>query len=163
MAAALAASLSACAGTDAVHTAARTDDAAPSIDVTATQPPARISLMQHIGDNTRELRRLTVEPDGGWSCDNCAGDQKNSQGRLSPAQNDELHRLVGSPEFRQEVLDRRGRRYTCEGALYSSLFMIQGAITVGDCPGEERLPVTDAVLRLLADATPVEIARSVAA
>ena len=119
--------------------------------------------MQHIGDNTAEVRKLDVEPDGEWSCENCEGDGKNSKGKLSATQNTELQRMLSDPNFGQEVRQRNGRRFTCDDALYSSLFTGQYAITVGDCPGEDRLPVTDAILRLLTDATPAEMARRISA
>jgi hypothetical protein len=161
--AALVLSLSACSGTDVAPTPVPSSDAVPPSGAGTTAPPAPITLMQHIGDDTTSVRRLGVDPAGTWFCKNCAGDGKESEGQLSSAQHDDLRRLVASPEFREEVQQRRGRRYSCDGALYSTLLTDQGAITVTDCPQEEHPPTTDAILRLLADATPVEIAKSVSA
>lgn len=154
-------SLAACTGEDGSPTVAGASGTAPSMEATEPDSRVRISLIQHIGDDVDKQRWLTVETNGEWVCEDCAGDGKNSEGRLTDAQNDELQRLVRSPDFRQETLLRRGLRYSCAGALYSTLVAGQSPITVGDCPGEERLPVTDAILVILADATPVQIARTV--
>jgi hypothetical protein len=62
--------------------------------------------------------------------------------------------------YRPRVI--RTSRLLAVAALTVSLRACSGgdmrAITTADCPGEQRPPVTGAILRLLAGATPVEVA-----
>lgn len=152
--AALTVSLCACSGGDTEAELTRSTAGPPA----TTEPPSRFTLLQRPVGEAPKIRILDVEPDGAWSCDNCAGDGQTSNGRLSTTQNDELRRLLDGAAFREEAERARRYRLTCTDALVHTLRLGMSAITTADCPGEQRPPVTGAILRLLADATPVEVA-----
>ncbi|QDY10839.1 hypothetical protein FJK98_29890 [Micromonospora sp. HM134] len=124
-----------------------------------TAPGAtRVSLMQKLGEDG-PLRSLTVEPDGRWECDDCAGDGVTSTGSLDPEQVQRLHRLLADPRLAQETDQARQYRASCIDALTSSLLTTAGLITSQDCPGEERPAVAGEILLLLTQATPAEPTR----
>ncbi|TDB73475.1 hypothetical protein E1165_17190 [Micromonospora sp. KC723] len=115
----------------------------------------RVSLVQKLGQDG-PLRSLNVEPDGRWTCDDCAGDGVTSTGTLDPEQVTRLHGLLADPRLAQETDQVRQYRATCIDALTSSLLTSVGLITTQDCPGEERPPVAYEILLLLTQATPAE-------
>ncbi|TDC39317.1 hypothetical protein E1166_16840 [Micromonospora sp. KC213] len=115
----------------------------------------RVSLVQKLGQDG-PLRSLDVEPDGRWTCDDCAGDGVTSTGTLKPEQVQRLHGLLADPRLAQETDQVRQYRATCIDALTSSLLTTVGLITSQDCPGEERPPVAYEILLLLTQATPAE-------
>ncbi|MFJ8688489.1 hypothetical protein [Micromonospora wenchangensis] len=124
-----------------------------------TAPGAnRVSLMQKLGEDG-PLRSLTVEPDGRWECDDCAGDGVTSAGSLDPEQVQRLHRLLADPRLAQETDQARRYRASCIDALTSSLLTTAGLITSQDCPGEDRPAVAGEILLLLTQATPAEPTR----
>ncbi|WP_432900966.1 hypothetical protein ACQP1S_29125 [Micromonospora matsumotoense] len=118
----------------------------------------RVSLVQKLGDDG-PLRSLTVEPDGRWECDDCAGDGVTSTGSLDAEQVQRLQRLLADPRLAQETDQVRKYRATCIDALTSSLLTTTGLITSQDCPGEERPAVAGEILLLLTQATPAEPTR----
>ncbi|MFF5173938.1 hypothetical protein ACFY3U_15010 [Micromonospora sp. NPDC000089] len=121
----------------------------------AADAAARVSLVQKIGQDG-PLRTLTVEPDGRWECDDCAGDGVTSSGNLNPEQVTRLHGLLADPRLPGETDQARQYRLSCIGALTSSLVTAAGQITSQDCPGEEHPPVANEILLLLTQATPAE-------
>ncbi|SCF29909.1 hypothetical protein GA0070216_1097 [Micromonospora matsumotoense] len=118
----------------------------------------RVSLVQKLGDDG-PLRSLTVEPDGRWECDDCAGDGVTSTGSLDAEQVQRLQKLLADPRLAQETDQVRKYRATCIDALTSSLLTTTGLITSQDCPGEERPAVAGEILLLLTQATPAEPTR----
>ncbi|MBO4162216.1 hypothetical protein [Micromonospora antibiotica] len=118
----------------------------------------RVSLVQKLGDDG-PLRSLTVEPDGRWECDDCAGDGVTSTGSLDAEQVQRLHKLLADPRLAQETDQARRYRASCIDALTSSLLTTAGLVTSQDCPGEERPAVAGEILLLLTQATPAEPTR----
>ncbi|MEU1754580.1 hypothetical protein ABZ436_18180 [Micromonospora matsumotoense] len=118
----------------------------------------RVSLVQKLGDDG-PLRSLTVEPDGRWECDDCAGDGVTSTGSLDAEQVQRLQKLLADPRLAQETDQVRKYRATCIDALTSSLLTTTGLVTSQDCPGEERPAVAGEILLLLTQATPAEPTR----
>ncbi|WFE95032.1 hypothetical protein [Micromonospora sp. WMMD987] len=118
----------------------------------------RVSLVQKLGDDG-PLRSLTIEPDGRWECDDCAGDGVTSTGSLDAEQVQRLHGLLADPRLARETDQARRYRASCIDALTSSLVTAAGLITSQDCPGEERPAVAGEILLLLTQATPAEPTR----
>ncbi|MEU7616236.1 hypothetical protein AB0B27_09095 [Micromonospora rifamycinica] len=118
----------------------------------------RVSLVQKLGDDG-PLRTLSIEPDGRWECDDCAGDGVTSTGSLDAEQVQRLHGLLADPRLAQETDQARRYRASCIDALTSSLVTSTGLITSQDCPGEERPAVAGEILLLLTQATPAEPTR----
>ncbi|MFI9641672.1 hypothetical protein ACIG87_16670 [Micromonospora sp. NPDC051925] len=118
----------------------------------------RVSLVQKLGDDG-PLRSLTVEPDGRWECDDCAGDGVTSTGSLDAEQAQRLQKMLADPRLARETDQVRQYRASCIDALTSSLLTTAGLITSQDCPGEERPAVAGEILLLLTQATPAEPTR----
>jgi hypothetical protein len=100
-------------------------------------------------------RRLAVEADGSWTCDNCAGDGKNTTGRLTAAQIKQLRDLMADPAFSEED----GVPPTapqCGNKLESNMTTSSGVVLWSNCRGGGPPPVSLRILRLLADATPLD-------
>lgn len=100
-------------------------------------------------------RRLAVDPDGSWACDNCAGDGKSSAGRLTAAQMKQLQSYLDDPAFSEED----GVPPTspqCTDKLDSNMTTTSGIVLWSNCRGAAPPPVSQKILRLLAEATPLD-------
>ncbi|MEH1165629.1 hypothetical protein V6V47_09600 [Micromonospora sp. CPCC 205539] len=127
-----------------------------ALEVPATVGAGQVSLIQRVGADG-PLRTLSVERDGAWKCDDCAGDGVASRGTLAAEQTERLQVLLADPKLPEETDQVRHYRTTCIDALTSSLLTVAGLITTQDCPGEERPPVAGEILLLLTQATPAEV------
>ncbi|SCL14239.1 hypothetical protein GA0070624_0363 [Micromonospora rhizosphaerae] len=104
------------------------------------------------------VRSLTVEPNGKWNCQDCAGDGVNSTGALTPEQVQRLQQMLADPGLANETDEARRYRLACIDALTSTLLIPPGlTITSQDCPGEERTPIAGEILLLITQATPAEV------
>ncbi|MGC1213467.1 MAG: hypothetical protein WA890_19645 [Micromonospora sp.] len=116
----------------------------------------RVSLVQQLGSDG-PVRSLTVEPDGKWNCDDCAGDGVTSTGALAPDQVQRLQGMLVDPALAKETDEARRYQRTCIDALTSTLLIPPGlTVTQQDCPGEEPPAVAGEILLLLTQATPAE-------
>jgi hypothetical protein len=100
-------------------------------------------------------RRLAVETDGSWVCDNCAGDGKNATGRLNAAQMKQLRDFLADPVFKEED-GVPPSSPQCGDKLESNLITSSGVVLWSNCRGGGPPAVTLKILRLLADATPLD-------
>jgi hypothetical protein len=100
-------------------------------------------------------RRLAVEPDGSWVCDNCAGDGKNTTGRLDAAQLKQLRDLMADPAFGEED-GVSASAPQCGNRLESNMITSSGAVLWSNCRGGGPPPVSVRILRLLSGATPLD-------
>lgn len=116
----------------------------------------RVSLLQKVGGDA-PIRSLTVEPDGRWDCQDCAGDGVTSAGALTPDQVQRLQRMLADPALAKETDAARQYKQACIDALTSTLLIPPDlTITQQDCPGEDRPPIGAEILLLLTQATPAE-------
>jgi hypothetical protein len=120
--------------------------------------PSRVMLLQGRPGSGTRTRSLNVEADGTWECVNCAGDGKTSTGKLTTETNQELQRLLADPALQDEAKQTARYRPPCSDVLVSTIMTQHRLINSGDCPGDQRPPVAGAILRLLVDATPAELA-----
>ena len=132
--------------------------AAPSTSVSAAPPVAGALNGPVIINQSRTgpgERRLAVEPDGSWVCDNCAGDGRNTTGRLAAAQLKQLKDFMADPAFADEdgVAPNAPQ---CGNKLESNMITSSGAVLWSNCRGGGPPPVSLKILRLLADATPLD-------
>ena len=98
-----------------------TADGRGADDIPGAATANRVSLVQRLGDDG-PLRTLTVEPDGRWECDDCAGDGVTSTGypgRRSRCSG--CRSCSPTPRLAQETDQVRKYRATCIDALTSSL------------------------------------------
>jgi hypothetical protein len=100
-------------------------------------------------------RRLAVEPDGSWACDNCAGDGRNTTGRLTAAQLGQLRGLMADPAFGEED-GVPPSVPQCPDRLESNMTTSSGVVLWTNCRGGGPPPVSLRILRLLAGATPLD-------
>ncbi|MEV4119258.1 hypothetical protein [Micromonospora sp. NPDC049645] len=128
----------------------------PQLEIPATVAAGQVSLIQRLGEDG-PLRTLSVERNGAWQCNDCAGDGVTSRGTLAPELTERLQVLLANPALADETDQARRYRTTCIDALTSSLITSTGLITSQDCPGEERTPVAGEILLLLTQATPAEV------
>jgi hypothetical protein len=100
-------------------------------------------------------RRLAVDPNGSWACDNCSGDGKSTAGQLTAAQMKQLQAYLDDPAFK----DEDGVPPTlpqCSGKLDSNMTTSSGIVLWSNCRGAGPPPVSVKILKLLADATPLD-------
>lgn len=97
-------------------------------------------------------RRLSVEPTGAWSCDNCAGDARATAGQLTPAQVKQLQTYLDDPAFdREDGVPPTSPQ--CADKLDSNMTTTSGIVLWSNCRGAAPGPVSVKILRLLAEAT----------
>jgi hypothetical protein len=100
-------------------------------------------------------RRLEVEVDGSWTCDNCAGDDTMTSGKLSAAAIRRLQTLL-NPGLEAEDKAQRGKETPdCPGELVSNMISAFGVVVWSDCPGNQPPPITAAILDVLTQETPL--------
>jgi hypothetical protein len=121
----------------------------------ANGPPLNTPVIINQSRTGPGERRLAVEVDGAWACDNCAGDGKNSVGRLTAAQMKQLQTFLNDPAFGEEdgVPPTSPK---CGNKLDSNMTTSQGVVLWSNCRGAGPPPVSVKILRLLADATPLD-------
>jgi hypothetical protein len=100
-------------------------------------------------------RRFAVDRNGSWACDNCAGDGRSTAGRLTPAQMKQLQTYLDDPAFDEEdgVPPTSPK---CTSKLDSNMTTAHGVVLWSNCRGGGPPPVAVKILRLLADATPLD-------
>ncbi|MEV4546189.1 hypothetical protein [Micromonospora echinaurantiaca] len=97
-------------------------------------------------------RRLSIEADGSWICENCAGNNKNSSGKLGAAQ---MQQLLGPGLIDEDRAQQGKKTPRCSGELLSTLVSGYGVVMWSDCPGNQPPPITAAILRVLTAETPL--------
>lgn len=132
--------------------------AAPSASASAPSPAGGALNGPVIINQSRTgpgERRLAVEPDGSWVCDNCAGDGRNTTGRLDAARMKRLRDLMADPAFGDED-GVPPNSPQCGNRLESNMTTSSGVVLWSTCRGATPPPVSLKILQLLAEATPLD-------
>jgi hypothetical protein len=134
--------------------ASPTASATPSAPI-ANGPPLNSPVIINQSHSGPGERRLAIEVDGAWTCENCAGDGKNSAGRLTAAQMKQLQTFLDDPAFGAED-GVPATSPKCGNKLDSNLTTSQGVVLWSNCKGGGPPPVALKILRLLAEVTPLD-------
>jgi hypothetical protein len=98
---------------------------------------------------------LSVNIDGGWLCQDCAGDGADTEGRLSLRKIKLLRKLLDARLAVETAVHDDIRPPACPGGVTTVASFRTGDVTWTSCPGSVVPPHTTAVLNFLRNETPV--------
>ncbi|MEV6632442.1 hypothetical protein AB0M54_17005 [Actinoplanes sp. NPDC051470] len=100
---------------------------------------------------------LSVNIDGGWLCQDCAGDGADTEGRLSLRKVKKLKGLIDARLALETGAQQGHRPPSCPGGVTTVATFRTGDVSWSTCAGGTIPPQTMAVLTFLAEETPVRL------
>ncbi|MFG1609262.1 hypothetical protein [Actinoplanes sp. NPDC049265] len=128
--------------------------------ITAAEPGHRAATKDELGSPI-DIRWgdawLSVNIDGGWLCQDCAGDGTDTEGRMSLLTVKKLKKLLDAGLAVETAVQDDTRPSSCPGGVTTVATFRTGDVRWTTCPGSTVPPHTTAVLTFLRNETPARI------
>jgi len=99
------------------------------------------------------MQQLTIAPDGSWIYTDKRTNEVQ-QGKLTPAQRQDLAGLMANPGLLREARATPAAGVCADAFIYTVLIG-EMSMRYEQCGGQTQRPLTDAILKLVVDATPL--------
>jgi len=110
-------------------------------------------ILERTGGIAGVRQRVVIQPDGAWTYTERDGRQQ--VGRLTPAQTDQLRRLVGGPSLAAEAKATQSNPAKCADGFLYTLNANHLVVRSDDCGSTDTKPTLNAIVKLIAEATPM--------